>query len=70
MSYRIGQNCIVTVDIEEGDENDHLDNGDRVCIVALDYNEAYVSNRIGSKAWVRFNFLRPAKGRPMKPMMR
>jgi len=66
MIYRLGQNFILTTDIEEGDENDHLDNGDRVQIVALDANEAYVSNRIGSKAWVRFTFLRPARGRPMK----
>lgn len=66
MIYRLGQNFILTTDIEEGDENDHLDNGDRVQIVALDHNEAYVSNRIGSKAWVRYNFLRPARGRPMK----
>jgi len=66
MSYRLGQNCIVTTDIEEGGENDHLDNGDRVWIVALDHNEAYVSNRIGSKAWVQYSALRPARGRPMK----
>jgi hypothetical protein len=66
MSYRLGQNCIVTTDIEEGDHNDHLDNGDRVRIVALDHDEAYVSNRIGSKAWVRYSFLRPTRGRPMR----
>jgi len=66
MSYRLGQNCIVTTDIEEGDHNDHLDNGDRVRIVALDHEEAYVSNRIGSKAWVRYSFLRPTRGRPMR----
>ena len=66
MSYRLGQNCILTTDIEEGDHNDHLDNGDRVWIVALDHDEAYVSNRIGSKAWVRYSFLLPARGRPMR----
>lgn len=70
MLLRTGKNCIVTREIFETDNDcDHFDEGDRVVVLDISTtlpNHAYVKNRIGCEGWVNVDFLRPARGRPMR----